>query len=215
MSFSLFSPLTFYNRPMLLAAVDCCRYRALAEECSADAAVARGSSLASALAEEGSAANANLYLLLRACDRCVVGVCLPLSGGGRFCDYACQRDSCMSGTPGEEKRYRHVRQEVKVYGTDNQQRRTDASAPAWVMLGCGAVDFLVTACLMACCSPPAACAVTMCNTWALASWRAQQHFADGICDLLQMPCCCRCCCRFAHTHGRYPGVHDNTWQTAS
>lgn len=45
------------------------RYRTLAEECSSDAAAARGASLAAALSEEGSAANANLYLLLRACDR--------------------------------------------------------------------------------------------------------------------------------------------------
>jgi hypothetical protein len=46
-----------------------CIYRTLAEECAADAAVAGGAALASALAEEGSAANANLDLLLRACDK--------------------------------------------------------------------------------------------------------------------------------------------------
>eukprot|EP00878_Enallax_costatus_P020102 GHUV01021234.1.p1 GENE.GHUV01021234.1~~GHUV01021234.1.p1 ORF type:complete len:521 (+),score=136.35 GHUV01021234.1:1712-3274(+) len=45
------------------------RYRTLAEEYSNDPSVAKGSQLAAALSEEGTAPNANLYVLLRACDR--------------------------------------------------------------------------------------------------------------------------------------------------
>jgi hypothetical protein len=40
----------------------------------------RGGALAAALSEEGSAVNANLYVLLRACDRCV-WVCLVFLEG--------------------------------------------------------------------------------------------------------------------------------------
>jgi hypothetical protein len=42
----------------------------------------RGSQLGAALSEEGSAANANLYVLLRACDRCVWGCLWVCLGGG-------------------------------------------------------------------------------------------------------------------------------------
>eukprot|EP00879_Flechtneria_rotunda_P033180 GHRR01036725.1.p1 GENE.GHRR01036725.1~~GHRR01036725.1.p1 ORF type:complete len:213 (+),score=66.28 GHRR01036725.1:2977-3615(+) len=54
------------------------RYRTLAEEFGfGDSSTARGSQLAAALSEEGTAANANLYVLLRACDRWVAIGVLP------------------------------------------------------------------------------------------------------------------------------------------
>lgn len=57
----------------------CCwsaRYRTLSEEYSSDPAIARGSQLAAALSEEGTSPNANLYVLLRGCDRYVKKPCL-------------------------------------------------------------------------------------------------------------------------------------------